>query len=296
MTSQQIRCFLYVASCKNFSAAAEQLYLSQSAVSYHVRSLEKELGFPLFERNTHGVTLTPAGDSFYKSMAAIVEQYNDAVDTARQIASGDQNKLKICFANPTSPTMMGQIVNRLYNIFTIEEIRLIKRSYDDVLNPLLLGTADILFTYPHFFRENLGLRRKDFCKVWTSCMVSGSHLLASRKTLTLADLKGQHLLFPDCRNIQIEFGQIFDYIKEAHDAVPFMDQTPQTFEQVQGLAMAGRGVMLVRTMDCEYHENIDGLVSIPLMDVKQEKLIVVWHEDKLCPLGKKLIRSIPKID
>lgn len=59
--------------------------------------------------------------------------------------------------------------------------------------------------------------------------------------------------------------------------------------------MAERGVMLVRTMDCLYHENVDGLVSIPLIDQEPTFLLAVWHEENLCPLGKKLIDSLPEI-
>lgn len=110
MNSQQIRSFLSVAACKSFSLAAERLYLSQPVISYHVRALEKEIGFSLFDRNTRGVELTPAGLSFYKSMTVIGTQLEEALDKARTIANGSRSKLSICFGTPTSATMMGQIV------------------------------------------------------------------------------------------------------------------------------------------------------------------------------------------
>lgn len=295
MNSQQIRIFLSVAECKNFSLAAEQLYLSQSVVSYHVRALEKEIGFTLFDRNTHGVTLTPAGAAFYKSMTVIMTQYEDALDKARKIADKGQDRLNICFGTPTSPTMMGQIVNRIYSILSLEEIGLSKRGYDDVLQPLLSGSADILLTYPPFFREDLGLQRKDFCMTWTSCMMSPHHPLAGLTQLTLSDLKGQTLIFPDSRNAHIEHRDLYQRICQNGENGPKIESTPKTFDQAQGFALAGRGVMPVRTMDQEYHSNIDGLVSIPLTDVEPVPLIAVWREDNFCALTKKLIDSIPDI-
>lgn len=292
MNSQQIKSFLSVAACKNFTLAAEQLYLSQSVVSYHVRTLEKELGFRLFDRNTHGVALTAAGLAFYKSMTSLQAQYYDALDKARRIAGGGQNRLNICFGTPTSPTMMGQIVNRIYQILSVPEIGLSKRGNDDVLQPLLSGTADILFTYPPFFRKDLGLARKNFCMTWISCMMQPGHSLAGRTELTLADLKGQKLILVDSRNARIEHKDIYDYIRKSGENGPELESTPKSFDQAQGFAMAGRGIMLVRTMDHAYHSNIDGLVSIPLADAKPMPLIAVWRQDDLCALGKKLIASL----
>lgn len=293
MNRQQIKIFLSVAACRNFSVAAEQLYLSQSVVSYHVRTLEKEIGFSLFDRNTHGVELTPAGTAFYKSMTMIETQYEDALDKARKIASGIQTKLNICFGTPTSPTMIGQIVNRIYSILSLEEIGLSKRSYEDVLQPLLSGSADILFTYPPFFRENLGLQRKDFCMTWISCMMCPQHPFANRTELTFADLKDQTLLLVDSRNARIEHKNIYRRIQQNRGNALKFESMPKSFDQAQGFAIAGRGIMLVRTIDHIYHPNMDGLVSIPLLDEEPMPLIAVWRADDLCALGKKLIDSIP---
>lgn len=293
MNSQQIKCFLSVAACNNFTLAAEQLYLSQPVVSYHIRSFEKEIGFALFDRDTHGVRLTPAGASLYKSMAVIESQYADAVDRARQIANGAPNRLNICFGTPTSPTMMGQIVNRIYRILSIEEIGLSKRGYEDVLQPLLSGSADILLTYPPFFRQNLGLQQKNFCMTWMSCMMHPRHPLACRRELTFQDLKGQTLILADSKNAHIEHQDIYQRIRQCGEDGPRLESTPKSFDQAQGFALAGRGILLVHTMDQVCHANIDGLVSIPLTDVNPLPLIAVWRQDDLCESGQKLIDSLP---
>lgn len=273
--------------------AAEQLYLSQSVISYHVRALEKEIGFLLFDRNTHGVELTPAGTAFYTSMTAIRTQYEEALEKARKIAAGGQSKLNICFGTPTSPTMIGQIVNKIYSILSLEEIELSRRSYDDVLQPLLSGSADLLFTYPPFFRENLGLQRKNFCMTWISCMMCPRHPLAGHTELTFSDLKNQTVILTDSKNAHIEHRDIYLRIRQSPENAPKIESTPKSFDQAQGFAIAGRGIMLVRTMDHSFHANLDGLVSIPLIDMAPMPLIAVWRENNFCALGKRLIDSIP---
>ncbi len=285
--------FFNVATYKNFSTAAQQLYLSQSVVSYHIHTLEKEIGFLLFDRNTHGVTLTLAGASFYKSMIALNLQYEEAIIKAKKIANNNQDILYVCFATPTSPTMIGQIVNKIYSILSNKKIELSKRSYEDVLQPLLSKTADILFTYPAFFREGIGLQYKNVCMTWMSCMMCKQHPLATKEKLTINDLKNETIIFVDSKNARTEYEDIYLLIQQNKKNSPKVELTPKSFDQAQGFAIAGRGILLVRTIDCLYHSNIDGLVSIPLIDIAPIPLIAVWRQNDLCELGKKLIDNTP---
>lgn len=64
MTDRQLRCFLALYETLNFSAAARQLFLTQPTLSYQIRSLEEELGTPLFQRTTCHVEPTDAGHLF----------------------------------------------------------------------------------------------------------------------------------------------------------------------------------------------------------------------------------------
>ena len=69
MNQLDILCFMSIARTQNFSATARELRISQQAVSKHIRTLEEELGFPLFLRNYQTVHLTKAGEqmiSYFK--------------------------------------------------------------------------------------------------------------------------------------------------------------------------------------------------------------------------------------
>ena len=61
MTIMQMECFVEAARCGSFTKAGENLYISQQTMSRHIRALETELGFPLFERKNTGAVLTRAG-------------------------------------------------------------------------------------------------------------------------------------------------------------------------------------------------------------------------------------------
>ena len=64
---KQLRYFQSVVQTGSFSEAAAKNYISQSAISQQIQSLERELGFPLLERRNRRFSLTPAGEYFYQT-------------------------------------------------------------------------------------------------------------------------------------------------------------------------------------------------------------------------------------
>lgn len=80
------RAFLAVARHLNFRAAAEELALTQSAVSRQIQALEDEVGLPLFLRHTRAVELTGAGAQLQRAVAPALERIDAAVRLVRQTA------------------------------------------------------------------------------------------------------------------------------------------------------------------------------------------------------------------
>ena len=80
------RAFLAVARHLNFRAAAEELALTQSAVSRQIQALEDEVGLPLFLRHTRAVELTGAGAQLQRTVAPALERIDAAVRLVRQTA------------------------------------------------------------------------------------------------------------------------------------------------------------------------------------------------------------------
>ena len=78
-----IKTFLEVVNTGNFVTASERLFVSQSAVSLRIKSLEENLGLPVFIRNKSGVTLTPAGTQFLRYAQTLLQLWEEA---KRQVA------------------------------------------------------------------------------------------------------------------------------------------------------------------------------------------------------------------
>ena len=78
MNRNQLRYFVSAAEHRSFTKAAEQYYISQTAVTQQIQQLEQTLGCELFDRSTRPVSLTSAGKSFLLDAKAILERMSRA--------------------------------------------------------------------------------------------------------------------------------------------------------------------------------------------------------------------------
>src|SRR5690606_35381641 len=76
----QLRAFHYVAVCGGFSRAAEELYLTQPAISDQVRKLEEEYDILLFNRHKKQVSLTPQGERLLEITRRLFDNENQALE------------------------------------------------------------------------------------------------------------------------------------------------------------------------------------------------------------------------
>ena len=83
MNQLGILCFVSASRTQNFSATAREMHITQQAVSKHIRSLEDELGFPLFFRNNQTVHLTKAGEQMLQYFEQREQLLNDIQDHFR---------------------------------------------------------------------------------------------------------------------------------------------------------------------------------------------------------------------
>ena len=80
MNTTQLECFVSLASTLNFAKTAEQVYLTQPAVTKEIQSLESELSAKLFIRTTRSVSLTDVGRQFLPEANSILNSYYHAKD------------------------------------------------------------------------------------------------------------------------------------------------------------------------------------------------------------------------
>lgn len=112
MQLNQLRYFLEVYRCENFTRAAKNLHISQPTITVAMRELEEELGISLFHRIKQRVYMTNAGRIFYNELERIMKDLDELTERMKDLG-GQKNLVKIGI-----PPMMGTFLfPRIYKGF-----------------------------------------------------------------------------------------------------------------------------------------------------------------------------------
>ena len=98
MNTKQMNYIIETAKTLNLSRAAENLYISQPALSYQIKVIEEEVGFAIFDRVGKSIRLTPAGQQLVTSLQRISVDLQFAIEQAQNMGEIYKDSIKIGFA------------------------------------------------------------------------------------------------------------------------------------------------------------------------------------------------------
>src|SRR5271155_3442925 len=178
---RHLRYFLAVAETLHFSKAAAQLGMAQPPLSQQIRSLERMLGYPLFDRTTRGVRLTKVGQFFRERALNTVAKMQADVEIARRLGSGQEGVLTVGFSGSVMLTTLPKAIERYRRLYPRVELRLRELFTAEQIPSLLDGTLDLGFLRDGEPRDGLSIEpilRERFIAVLPS-----RHRLAQRATI-----------------------------------------------------------------------------------------------------------------
>ena len=141
---KQLRYFQSVVRRNSFSEAAEENFISQSAISQQVQALERELGFKLLERRNRSFTLTPAGAYFYQKSLILTADYERMCSEAARIAMGDRASLKIGYLRGYTGTDLHRALELFSEKHPDVEVSVTYGSHEELYGSLRTGEADLV--------------------------------------------------------------------------------------------------------------------------------------------------------
>jgi DNA-binding transcriptional LysR family regulator len=110
ISTRQLRYFVEIADSGSFSAAAERLFVAQSALSRQIKELETQLKTPLFERTARQPRLTAAGEAFYPRARNLLGELLKASELATQVGNGELGTLRLSHSSTvpmSGPVLQG---------------------------------------------------------------------------------------------------------------------------------------------------------------------------------------------
>lgn len=134
MEIYQLRTFVTVAQQGHLTQAAELLHLSQPAVTAQIKALEEEIGMPLFERTTGGVTLTLAGQELLPRAQSILGAAREILNHARGLKGQVAGKVRIGVALTPETLRIGPWIAKLIERCPLLDLSLQHGVTGDILN------------------------------------------------------------------------------------------------------------------------------------------------------------------
>jgi len=148
MTIKQLEYFMEVARQLSFSKAAENLYVSQSALSRSVSALEEELGSILFFRNKHAVALTPAGMTLASRIPQLSAELARTVNLVRQAEEGMRGRLTIGIQSGLQlPEVVKSAIKYFLTSLPFISITPVRIEHGDLTDALSDGRIDFGLAY-----------------------------------------------------------------------------------------------------------------------------------------------------
>ena len=192
---RRLRVLSEVAARGSFSAAADALTLTQSAVSQHITALEREVGLRLIERGTRPVELTEAGYALTRHATGIFARLDGAEQELGEIAGRRRGRLRF----GTFPTALATLVPPAFAAFRRDHPEVRLTVVDDHLQRLIprleAGELDLALIYDHEAIPDISARDLERIPlledVFQAVLPAGHRLARRRRALALSELSGE---------------------------------------------------------------------------------------------------------
>ena len=179
--------FLAVAEVLHFGQAAKKLHISQPGLTQQIKSLERELGIPLFTRDG-GVKLTPAGHAMQEEATEIIHRIDLMIKRLRRIGNGDTGVLRVLYTRSLPSSVTGAIVSLFRNEYPGVDIRAETAWTARNLELLRSGAYDAAFVQLPI-DDILGIEAIVIGRMDFAAAIPAAHPLAVKEELSPGDLR-----------------------------------------------------------------------------------------------------------
>jgi DNA-binding transcriptional LysR family regulator len=229
----------------SFSAAADALHLSQSAVSQQVATLEREVGLPLLDRTSDGPKLTAAGESLVGHADAVIARLAEAERELTEIAGLEGGRLRLISFPTASATLVTQAMSEFNRQFPQVELKFSEGEPEVSIPALKRGDFDIAVAFDYANSPEDYGRDLEASLIFQEEMrvaLPRGHPLAAGDTVRIDALDQEYWLCGDtpssCRANVIESCRDAGY-------EPKISFESDDYQVVKGLVAAGLGVALL---------------------------------------------------
>ncbi len=271
LTLRQLQVFEKVAGHLNFSRAAEELYLSQPAVSMQVKQLEKIIGLPLFEQMGKKIFLTEAGRELFHYSRSIAQQLAEMESLFDEMKGLEQGRLTLSVVNTANyftPQLLSEFCRKYPSIKVILQVA----NRDAVLRQLADNSTDLaIMGQPP---DGQDLSAESFMENPLVVIAAPNHALARLKRVKFAQLANETFL---SREKGSGTRSAMERIFAEHHIQPRISMEMETNEAIKQAVQAGMGLGILSLHSIELELETKRLVMLNVENFPLKRHWFVAH-------------------
>lgn len=282
MDLNHIKEFVLLANINNFQEAADSLYISQSTLSRHIQSLEKELQNKLFERTTRTVRLSEFGKFFlpYAQEMVCIEQ--DFYNEFYQIHKQAYEIIRVATIPAMAPYHFTDVLARFQKKHPNYRLKITEiTSLDTLYEDLIRNVIDFALIHEPDVMDKR-LQKMPFVHDWLTAAISETHPLAGNENISLFQLKNETFLTMPMHSI---VSRNFLSACKRNGFSPAIGYSGHKEDVILSLVKNSFGIGILSRITAEYtrHDQVRLLDIVPRIPTS---LSLVYRKDMRKTTGK----------
>jgi DNA-binding transcriptional LysR family regulator len=277
MDLAQLATFKKVVETGSFTRAAAALFITQPAVSHHIRMLEEELEHPLFERSRPHLRLTFAGEVFYGHVLRILNLVEESRAAVRDIALGEHGRLTIAAIGTSAIYVLPDFLYRFRQAHPRIQVVLLTVGGEEIHDMVRADQADLGIVGSHINTSDL--ETFPLFEDQIRPLVHPNHPYAPAGRAALADLASEPF---------IQFGGWKGWKNYVLSIFAQIGATPQeqfqvdSIDAVKRLVERGLGFTIAPVVAAQDEINKGLLVPLELTDIPpvSRQIVLIHRRDK----------------
>lgn len=291
MDFRKLEYFIAAVECGSFTKAAQQCFISQTAMSQQIAAMEQELDFLLFDRSGYRPTLTLSGKAFYESSKAILLTYEKAVEEARRLKHKTTGNLKIGISGPIEKRFLPDVLSRFVALYPDVNLELQEFSFRKLSEKILNNEIDITFSLASEIASNPQIELSTLFASTLCVIVACSHPWSNRKEIFGQELKDQKLIIFS-KNYGPGYYESFINACQLDGFSPDIVKEVDNFDELILLVSANKGISIISE---EVMTDTHGITRIPLAKTHHHsEFCMARNKDADNPLIDEFIKLIKK--
>lgn len=288
METRRLEMYVSLVDAQSFRTAAEQLFISQPALSQQIIRLESDLGVQLLDRSTRPFTVTAAGREFYLRCRTVLEQVRDLEGLLNELQAGEVGRVRVGLTRALVYGHLPAVMKEFRDASPRVDLPITYTTTVQILEELEGGRQDVAVLYTR--HTDKGFESVELFREPYLLALPHDHPLAEREEIVVGDLRHEQIItIPRHAAPEVHDALVVACMKAGFS--PRGPVAAGSYLDHVGMVSAGAGVsFLPRSLTAMRMPNV---VYRPIVEPRLDATAyVVWHPERATPEVARFVQVL----